>query len=84
MRKIIVAIALIVFAENSCAREFNDAFSDSGIGMYTGKLILPRRYAGVDGIWRDNYGKAIAEPKVNFADKYWVGLHSCEAGCRYF
>ena len=84
MGKLIAAIALIMLARGSCALEFKDAFSDPAIRIYTGKLILPAGYAVVDGIWHDDHGKAIVEPKVNFAGKYWVSLHSCGAECRYY
>jgi hypothetical protein len=82
--KIITTIALAVFAKSSCALGLNDIFSDPAIGIYTDKLILPRGYAVADGIWRDNRGKAVAEPEVNFAGRYWVALHSCGAECRYY
>jgi hypothetical protein len=84
INKIFVAVALIILARNSCAGQLNDAFSGLEVGIYTGKLMLPTGYVVVDGIWRDNVGKEIAEPKVNFAGKYWVGLHSCGFGCRYY
>jgi hypothetical protein len=84
INKIIVAVALIILARNSCAGQLNDAFLGLEVGIYTGKLMLPTGYVVVDGIWRDNVGKEIAEPKVNFAGKYWVGLHSCGFGCRYY
>lgn len=28
--------------------------------------------------------KLVAPPGVNFAGKYYIGLHSCGAGCRYY
>ena len=82
--KIIATIALAAFAKSSCALGLNDIFSDPEIGIYTDKSILPRGYVVVDGIWHDNRGKALAEPKVNFAGKYWVTLHSCGPECRYY
>ena len=29
-------------------------------------------------------GKAVARPEINFAGKYYVGIHSCGTGCRYY
>ncbi len=29
-------------------------------------------------------GKLVAPLQVNFAGKYYIGLHSCGAGCRYY
>ena len=82
--KIITTIALIAFAKNSCALGLNNVFSDPASGIYADKLVLTGGYAVTDGIWRDNREKAVGEPKVNFAGRYWVALHSCGAECRYY
>lgn len=36
------------------------------------------------GAWRDSFGKMVESPAVNFSGRYYVGLHSCGAGCRYY
>lgn len=36
------------------------------------------------GAWLDGLGKRVADPAVNFAGRYHLGLHSCGAGCRYY
>lgn len=33
---------------------------------------------------RDEMGKFAGAPRVNFAGRYYVAVHSCGAGCRYF
>ena len=78
------AIALAFFSNDSRAFSPNNQFLDGSVDIYTGKLILPKGYTNADGIWRDGQGKAIDKPQVNFAGKYWVGLHSCGAECRYY
>lgn len=82
--KVIVVIAVVIFAKNGVALEANDVFSDPAITKAVYKNILPKGYTFADGIWRDDQGKTIEKPNVNFAGKYWVGLHSCGAECRYY
>lgn len=79
--KIITVISLLVFSGSTCAIDFDNGFSGSIIGN---RSTLPKGYAVDSGIWRDDQGKAIGKPVVNFANKYWVGLHSCGAECRYY
>lgn len=81
---IAVVVVLALFSNNSHAFLPNNPLLDGGVDIYTGKLILPKGYTRADGIWRDGQGKAIDKPEVNFAGKYWVGLHSCGAECRYY
>jgi hypothetical protein len=59
-------------------------FSDFPVEVYNGKLRKPKAFdLDQNGdLWE--YGKMVAKPTINFAGKYFVTLHSCGTGCRYF
>ncbi|SEI61109.1 hypothetical protein [Paraburkholderia diazotrophica] len=59
-------------------------FSDYPVEVYNGHLKVPNYYKKTDGEWRDDMGKLTAPPEINFAGKYYIGSHSCGAGCRYY
>jgi hypothetical protein len=59
-------------------------FSDYPIAVYAGTLHIPNYYVNSGDVWRDDMGKEVAPPNVNFAGKYYIGLHSCGTQCRYF
>ncbi|HTH73140.1 MAG TPA: hypothetical protein VL635_01925 [Trinickia sp.] len=60
-------------------------FEDHAAVAYTGPLHIPSYYTrDSEGIWRDDMGKAVAPVAINFAGKYYIGLHSCGTECRYF
>lgn len=60
-------------------------FDDHPAVAYTGPLHTPSYYTrDSEGIWRDDMGKAVAPVAINFAGKYYIGLHSCGTECRYF
>lgn len=60
------------------------AFRNFPAKVYSGNLRIPYYYVKSDDMWRDDMGKAVAPPKVNFAGKYYIGLHSCGTECRYY
>jgi hypothetical protein len=82
--------ALVVFVVGGCAfvHAANNVvlpkFSDYPVDVYNGKLKVPTYYKEVDNEWRDDMGKLVAPPVINFAGKYYIGIHSCGAGCRYY
>ncbi|MGG1944545.1 hypothetical protein AB1286_07025 [Trinickia sp. NRRL B-1857] len=60
-------------------------FSDYPVPVYTGALHVVSYYAhDSDGVWRDDMGKQVAPVRINFAGRYYLGVHSCGAECRYF
>ncbi|WP_245616628.1 hypothetical protein [Paraburkholderia acidipaludis] len=59
-------------------------FSDYTTEIYKGQLKIPNYYQKTDDGWRDDMGKLVAPLEINFAGKYYIGLHSCGAGCRYY
>jgi hypothetical protein len=60
-------------------------FEDYEISVYTGTIHRPNwiRRASADE-WRDKLGKRVEPAEVNFAGKYFVSVHSCGTGCRYY
>lgn len=60
-------------------------FEDYEVAVYTGSIRLPKwiRHISPDE-WRDELGKLVDPPQVNFAGKYYVSVHSCGTGCRYY
>ena len=60
-------------------------FADHPAAPYAGSLRIPSYYVrDTSGLWRDDMGKQVAPVEINFAGKYYIGLHSCGTDCRYF
>ena len=63
----------------------SERFEDYKVEIYTGIIHTPRWIRHVaDDEWRDELGKLVDPPKINFAGKYFVSAHSCGTGCRYY
>jgi hypothetical protein len=60
-------------------------FEDYPASRHPGPWVIPKglRRAGQNE-WRDEAGKLVEPPRVNFAAKYMVQVHSCGTGCRYY
>jgi hypothetical protein len=81
-----IAFALMFFSLTpSLAAQSSSRFEDYEVPVYTGAIHRPKwiRHVGGDE-WRDNLGKLVDPPDVNFAGKYFVVVHSCGTGCRYY
>ena len=60
-------------------------FESYEVAIYKGAIHRPRWIRLVaDNEWRDEAGKLVEPPEINFAGKYFVALHSCGTGCRYY
>ena len=60
-------------------------FEDYTVAVYTGTMQWPKWIRRVgDDEWRDELNKLVEPPVVNFAGKYFVAVHSCGTGCRYY
>jgi len=60
-------------------------FEDHAVSPYQGYVHLPHWIQhGSESDWRDEMGKRVDPPEVNFAGKYFVAAHSCGTGCRYY
>jgi hypothetical protein len=59
-------------------------FSDYPSPIYNGNIHIPSYYVKSGDTWRDDMGKEVSPPRVNFAGKYYIGLHSCGTECRYY
>jgi hypothetical protein len=69
----------------SLAAQSSSRFEDYGVSVYAGPIHQPKWIRHISGDeWRDNLGKLVDPPEVNFAGKYFVAVHSCGTGCRYY
>jgi len=60
-------------------------FEDYEVAIYRGTIHRPKWIRRVaDDEWRDELGKLVEPPEINFAGKYFVSVHSCGTGCRYY
>ena len=60
-------------------------FEDYEVAIYRGTIHRPKWIRRVaDDEWRDGLGKLVEPPEINFAGKYFVSVHSCGSGCRYY
>ena len=60
-------------------------FEDYEVEIYRGTIHKPKWIRHVaDDEWRDEVGKLVEPPEINFAGKYFVTVHSCGTGCRYY
>ncbi|MFM0285061.1 hypothetical protein [Paraburkholderia megapolitana] len=73
----------ILFSRSLCAAVEND-FSKYPAPVYQGSLHIPDYYKNTADGWRDDDGKLVAPPVINFSGKYYIGVHSCGAECRYY
>jgi hypothetical protein len=82
----IVTVSLILLCLTpSLAAQSSPRFEDYEIAVYTGTIHRPKWIRRVRGDeWRDNIGKLVEPPEINFAGKYFVAVHSCGTGCRYY
>lgn len=69
----------------SSSAQSSPRFEDYEVTVYSGMVVRPKWIRHVRGDeWRDDLGKLVEPPKVNFAGKYFVAVHSCGTGCRYY
>ena len=60
-------------------------FAAYEVAIYDGDLFAADWMTQSEsGEWTDQIGKPMNAPDVNFAGKYFIGLHSCGTGCRYY
>jgi hypothetical protein len=60
-------------------------FGDYQVPLYRGAIRPPKWIQHVgDDEWRDDLGKMVGPPEINFAGRYFVAVHSCGTGCRYY
>lgn len=84
-----VVLGAFALAASCCyATSPNSAASDFDryrVDVYHGPLHSLKGYTQDASVgWRDDEGKAVDPPRVNFGGRYYVATHSCGAGCRYF
>jgi hypothetical protein len=46
---------------------------------------MPKWIRHADGEeWRDQTGRRVGSPRINFAGKYYLAAHGCGTGCLYY
>ncbi len=67
------------------AQDARPRFEYYKVSRYQGRVHLPKWIQrSSSGEWRDDAGKLEDPPEVNFAGRYYIGVHSCGTGCRYY
>lgn len=86
MRTLGSVFVILVFCFLSvAAQDARPQFEDYKVSRYQGRVHLPKWIQrSSSGEWRDDAGKLVDPPEVNFAGKYYIGSHSCRTGCRYY
>lgn len=81
-----ISLSIVFFwLTPSLAMQSSPRFEDYEVPVYTGAIHRPKWIRRVSGDeWRDNLGKLVEPPEVNFAGKYFISVHSCGTGCRYY
>src|SRR5690606_27475864 len=60
-------------------------FSNYRTPLFFGPIANLKGYTQDNsGIWRDEIGKRVSKPSINYAGKYFISLHSCGGSCRYY
>src|SRR6185295_16216671 len=52
-------------------------FEDYNVSPYQGEVHPPEWIRQENGEWRDDLGKLVEPPRVNFAGKYFMEVHGC-------
>ena len=81
-----LVILTFVFYLGVDAQTVRTRFEDYRTKVYRGVKHSPKWiHRAENDCPRDELGKCISdEPRINFAGKYFVSVHSCGTGCRYF
>ncbi|MBU9641860.1 hypothetical protein [Burkholderia gladioli] len=81
---ILISLICLLTATFAHAGVLKEDFSQYSAKVFTGNLVIPKYYEKTDYGWRDDEGKSVDNPHVNFAGKYFIGRHSCGTECIYF
>jgi hypothetical protein len=87
MKTALTVSILLLFAclTPSFSGESWPRFEDYQVAIYQGTIHRPKWIRRIsDSEWRDNLGKLVGPPEINFAGEYFVSVHSCGTGCRYY
>jgi hypothetical protein len=76
---------LTLFASTTLLAVVLPQFDDYKVPLYKGTIHTPKWiHRGDSGEARDKLGKLVEEPEINFGGKYFLAVHSCGTGCRYY
>jgi len=82
---VLTTACLVLFIGTPLLAQVLPRFEDYAVAPYRGQIHAPKwiRHVGGDE-WRDNLGKLVDPPEINFAGKYFIAVHSCGTGYRYY
>lgn len=76
---------LIILTSAPLLAEALPRFEDYPASPYRGVIHRPKWIRhGSSGEWRDDVGKLVDDPEINFAGRYFICVHICGTGCRYY
>ncbi|HEV8525600.1 MAG TPA: hypothetical protein VGQ71_13975, partial [Terriglobales bacterium] len=83
---VLSTLFLVLFVLSTSLRaDVLPQFEDYEVPLYRGAIHPPKWIRHVAGDeWRDDLGKTVDPPEVNFAGRYFIAMHSCGTGCRYY
>lgn len=85
MRSFLKAILIsIVFPLLAVSQQRPPSFETYPASVYTGKIHNPKWIKKYGESWRDDLGKIVEVPEINFAGRYYIAVHSCGTGCRFY
>ena len=80
-----ILIVIVLLQGESIAQTKTPRFEDYKVRLYHGKIHKPKWIRHIKGNeWRDNLGKLVGPPEVDFAGKYCLYAHSLGTGSRYY
>ena len=83
--KLFVIAAIFVSVTSTFGQSKQTKFADYPTAKYRGRIHNPKWIKRVKGgEWRDDLGKLVSDPYINFAGKYFVAVHSLGTGARYY
>lgn len=60
-------------------------FEDYPAQRHSGPWTVPKGFRRISANeWRNEFGKLVAPPTMNFAGRYHLSINSCGTGCRYY
>lgn len=80
-------LVLLLLPPVVCAQQVErlPGFQQYRVDVFKGKIVRPKSMrSGKTGEWRNEFGKLVDPPEVNFAGRFYIGTHSCGTGCRYY
>ena len=80
-----IALSLSLYCLTQSLATPSPRFEDYEVKLYAGPIHQPKWIRrGPAGEWRDDQSKLVEPLEINFSGKYFLSVHSCGTGCRYY